>query len=132
MHICRARASVHLVTNVSTSTQTRMEGGADSNFQDTKLIVAILVEDKKWIDSRGRECLYSGEVDQDDNLCGYGTAIPVLKPGYMGEVRRSNRKIEGTFFDGYEHGISESLHKNNLFLTIISDRNKSTRQRWNR
>ena len=33
----------------------------------------FIVEEKIWKERSGEPCKYYGEVDQDDNVCGYGT-----------------------------------------------------------
>ena len=48
----------------------------------------------------GLKYLYTGEVDLQDNVCGFGTAIDVDWP---------EDKIEGTFLNGESHGLSMSL-----------------------
>ena len=79
----------------------------------------LLVEGKKWIDQRGRECLYTGEVDQNDKMCGYGIAIPVPQPEIPGDERRRGCRWEGTFFNDKAHGISKSHLKKTLPLFSI-------------
>ena len=71
-----------------------------------------LVKDKKWEGFiRTRDFLpvpdwrvysYSGEVDQDDNLCGHGIAVFKDPDG-------TNDTFEGTFSDNERHGIGKAL-----------------------
>ena len=48
----------------------------------------------------GKEYCYTGEVDQEDKLCGYGAGHWKKHPTI---------KSEGTYFDNKSHGISESI-----------------------
>ena len=51
-------------------------------------------------DGDGDLCLYTGEVDLDNNLCGFGLSTLIEEP---------NIKWEGTFFNGKHHGFGMSL-----------------------
>ena len=50
----------------------------------------------RWTDGDGEQCFYTGEVDVNDNVCGFGLATVVEEP---------LRKWEGTFFNGRYHGL---------------------------
>ena len=49
-------------------------------------------------------CEYTGEVDQEGNLCGEGKAF----------CETNSSRMKGTFFDNKEHGIGKSLCLNNV------------------
>ena len=72
-------------------------------FADLSLI--YLVKDKTWTKSNGLEYLFTGEVDEDGNLCGHGIAT---------RIDASHIKIEGTFLDDREHGVSMSISIRNM------------------
>lgn len=59
-----------------------------------------VVKDIEWTDEYGVLCTYTGEVDQNGNVCGSGVAISVENP---------NQKYELTSFDGRAHGICKSF-----------------------
>ena len=57
------------------------------------------VKDKEWKSLTGVEYLYTGEVDLNDNLCGFGTAITT-------KLKYPHRH-DGTFFNGKIHGFGK-------------------------
>ena len=61
---------------------------------------------------------YTGEVDQDNKLCGYGTAS---------KEDCSYARYEGTFFNNDNHGISNYLFLSHfifyILVVFINDRN---------
>ena len=58
------------------------------------------VKDKDWKDVFDYKYLYTGEVDLQDNPCGFGTAKEDDDPLCI---------QEGTFFNGNPHGFGMSL-----------------------
>ena len=53
--------------------------------------LAFLVKNKKWKDVDNKKYEYTGEVDQDGKLCGYGTAFQI--------DQADSTEIKGTWFN---------------------------------
>ena len=70
-------------------------------FTSSSLIFSV--KDKRWTKRTKFNCLeylYTGEVDKNGKLCGYGVATRIDAP---------HIKLEGTFYKNREHGLGKSL-----------------------
>ena len=54
------------------------------------------------------ECIYTGEVNQEDAVCGEGFAIPKPYP---------EEQYRGTFLNGKNHGLRKSISK--IYTTLF-------------